>query len=452
MKKIFTFAAALLASLSMIAANYTPGEALEVQNDTVVFAKYFAKLSNGVTANNWAVDQSVGFKTDKSFSAVDSYVATSASGDTTLTLKGSPINPYTISSTGRTLHMRVHNVTGVTVYGVTSSANRGFKVHVSRVNNITSEDYVLPLVKDSILTKKNSFALTIDTLDYNQEYVISVRASCTGTNDSEVYLYAVRFVAGNATPINKYTVTYMDGETVLGTERVNEGETATKASNYEAKAHATFVGWFEDAALTDQADFNAAITADKTFYGKWTANAFTASTSLNIEQLVLDNGKGYDIAGALTAAHIEYANINALDSLNDEKTNRNEPFLGLKLKTTGAYVEVGLDADDVLRVKFGNVGADVKINGVPVAKADLATPYEYTATKQEYIRIETTSSSTVVLKQIMINQEIANVVLPEPIATGINNLEAAKAIKVIENGQIVIIKNGVRYNAVGAKL
>lgn len=33
-----------------------------------------------------------------------------------------------------------------------------------------------------------------------------------------------------------------------------------------------------------------------------------------------------------------------------------------------------------------------------------------------------------------------------------NNTEAVKAVKTIENGQIVIIKNGVKFNAVGAKL
>ncbi len=44
------------------------------------------------------------------------------------------------------------------------------------------------------------------------------------------------------------------------------------------------------------------------------------------------------------------------------------------------------------------------------------------------------------------------VTFPEKTATGINNIEAGKAVKVVENGQVVIIKNGVRYNAVGAKL
>ena len=35
---------------------------------------------------------------------------------------------------------------------------------------------------------------------------------------------------------------------------------------------------------------------------------------------------------------------------------------------------------------------------------------------------------------------------------GISNVDAAeKAVKTFENGQLVIIKNGVKYNALGAK-
>ena len=38
-------------------------------------------------------------------------------------------------------------------------------------------------------------------------------------------------------------------------------------------------------------------------------------------------------------------------------------------------------------------------------------------------------------------------------ATAITNTEVeAKAVKVIENGQLVIIKNGVKYNAIGTQL
>ncbi len=38
-------------------------------------------------------------------------------------------------------------------------------------------------------------------------------------------------------------------------------------------------------------------------------------------------------------------------------------------------------------------------------------------------------------------------------ATAVDNIEAApKAVKLIENGQLVIIKNGVRYNAAGSQI
>ena len=37
--------------------------------------------------------------------------------------------------------------------------------------------------------------------------------------------------------------------------------------------------------------------------------------------------------------------------------------------------------------------------------------------------------------------------------TAVENVEAeAKAVKMMENGQLVIIKNGVKYNALGAEL
>ena len=45
---------------------------------------------------------------------------------------------------------------------------------------------------------------------------------------------------------------------------------------------------------------------------------------------------------------------------------------------------------------------------------------------------------------------IDNVYFYEPKATAIdNNVEAVKAVKVIENGQLIIIKNGIRYNVAG---
>lgn len=181
------------------------------------------------------------------------------------------------------------------------------------------------------------------------------------------------------------------------------------------------------------------------------------ATSVNIEQWVLDNGKQNEAFKAvLEAANIEFENINELDSLNDEKTARNEPYLGLKLKKTGAFVALWLKEGSTVRVKFGFVGDNV--NGSISGETEeftpekLADPLVFTAPVDCYMKLTTTSDKTVVIKQVMVDEEIAEVVLPKS-PQGLDDINTGtKAVKTIENGQIVIIKNGIRYNALGAEL
>lgn len=137
------------------------------------------------------------------------------------------------------------------------------------------------------------------------------------------------------------------------------------------------------------------------------------SSSINIEQLVLDYGTSYDIAAALEEKNIEYASLNELDSLS-QKDGRNEPYLGLKIKTAGGYLKVSLKKDDVLKVKFGNIAdpLNITVEGEePVQHSEGI--YTYTATEADkYVTIATSTKNTVVFKQIMINEEIAEVTLP----------------------------------------
>ena len=146
------------------------------------------------------------------------------------------------------------------------------------------------------------------------------------------------------------------------------------------------------------------------------------ASSVNIEGWIIANGKqnidndhiGAAFTAVLDAANIEYGDINALDSLNDSKGNhRNEAYLGLKMKTAGAYMACWIQAGQTIRVKFGNVGASVKVsvNGdeQTLAKEQLANPLEYTATADAYVKFQTTSGSTVVVKQIMIDEPIVSV-------------------------------------------
>ena len=253
------------------------------------------------------------------------------------------------------------------------------------------------------------------------------------------------------------TVTYMDGATVLGTETVKVGEPATKYADYQEKPLAEFQGWYTDAELTSEADLNAAINADLTLYGKFVKTYISAN--LNIEQLVLDYGTNYDIKTALTAAGWDYANLNSLDTLNDleNKPNRNEPYLGLKLKTAGAYIQGWIPADGGVVIKFGNLGSDIKVS-VKGATTDMEQTFKaedlaemvnefpiYGFTEEVFVNVSTVSGGTVVLKQLMlINEGIQEVTLPDPSAYLITIAES-------ENGKVEANWDNKKYRTpVGA--
>ena len=108
-----------------------------------------------------------------------------------------------------------------------------------------------------------------------------------------------------------------------------------------------------------------------------------------------------------------------------------------------------------MKVKFGNLPAAIKvtINGEVQADHSEGNFELEAAAEDRYVTLATSSGSTVVFKQIMIGEDFAEVVLPESPATALENAEGeVKAVKRVVNGQLVIEREGVRYNAQGAVL
>lgn len=356
-------------------------------------------------------------------------------GGTTTTITSFVIKQETLC---KTIVSTVETLTAVTVNDVAISATDLASLVSNKYLFLEDKYVTAPVVKFT----KHTVITYDDTSTKEKDEVIEVTSQPATTtwgasatiNGSSYYVYTSKAASR--------TVTYMYGEQVLGTETVAANGNPAEYAQYETMPLATFGGWYKDADLT-QAVANIAaevISADATYYAKFT-KAYI-SKSVNIEQLVLDYGTKYDIKSALTAAGWAYENLNDLDTLNDieKKDNRNYAFLGLKMKTTGAYIQGNLKTDGILLVKFGNVGCDIKVT-VKGANTDqeatftkdqlAAQDYEfplYGYTEDVLVTFTTAGSSTVVLKQLMLD-EIAEVTLPAPSAYLVTCAEA-------ENGKV----------------
>ena len=85
---------------------------------------------------------------------------------------------------------------------------------------------------------------------------------------SNITLYA-KWTAESGT----FTVTFnSNGGSAVPAQTVKAGEKAVKPAN-PTKSGSTFSGWYSDAALTTQYNFNSAVTANVTLYAKWTTSS-----------------------------------------------------------------------------------------------------------------------------------------------------------------------------------
>ena len=280
------------------------------------------------------------------------------------------------------------------------------------------------------------FTKTVTTIyEDNSQVVKDVEVEVTaeevaGAWQAQATINSVTYTI-NAAKAASFTVHYMDGTTELGTENVAVNETVADYAKYEQKSLATFVGWYIDVDLTSEAILTAPINAETYLYAKF-ENKY--AESINIEQLVLDNGTTYDLMSFMGGKGFASNITNSLDTLNDleKKDNRNYAYLGLKVKAEGKLLNFRLAANSTVKVKFGNVGATplVSINGSEYAAMELAEGvYTYTATDEALISIKTASSATLIFKQIMIDADLADVVLPAPGAYAITLTPG-------ENGQL----------------
>lgn len=132
-------------------------------------------------------------------------------------------------------------------------------------------------------------------------------------------------------------------------------------------------------------------------------------------------------------------------------------------KTYGTYIQpngnkrkvtIPCGAGNSVRIYVQDAVAGVAVEGATVSTIDLVA---WGAGKDQYTTLTAGSDGEIVIwsddrtESYTAKKFKLGAIIPEaPVA--IDNVAAAKAYKVVENGQLIIIKNGVRYNALGAKL
>ncbi|MBQ9340671.1 MAG: hypothetical protein IJS13_10135 [Paludibacteraceae bacterium] len=216
----------------------------------------------------------------------------------------------------------------------------------------------------------------------------------------------------NLAKATSFVVTYMDGETVLGTENVAVNGNPAEYAQYQSKNLATFLGWYSNADLADEhavADMAAEVIDEATTYYAKFENKY--AESINIEKAVMENGKGYGIIAQLGTLGYASNITGSLDSLGVKDDGlRNYAYLGLKVKQNGALLNFRLAAGNTVTIKFGEIKKtpNVSINGGEYAEMVITDKvYTHTAGEaDELISIKMMDGNAVVFQQIMIGEEL----------------------------------------------
>ncbi len=328
-------------------------------------------------------------------------------------------------------------------------------------------------------------------LDDSKAYNIFLHGVKTSDGkDQDVYAYAILLIKGEPStdpvlnvaperltleatasdPAPSQTVKFTGKNLAAGTYNLSvpsvEGLSAepvsvTVAEDGKLNAEITLTYAPKEDVAADVAELSLTIDALRAAVTVSYSASFAKSylnRSVNIEQWILDNGKKDDAFRALlNEANIEFGNIEKLDSLNDSKPQRNYPYLGQKIKKQGGYIACWLKAGDRISVRFGFVGDKVigSINGESeemVPQDNTIEDLIFTAPADCFMKLSTSSNSTVVLKQIMLNEDCQDVTLPpSPEAIDLVGTDG-KAVKRIENGMLIIEREDKTFNAIGVEI
>lgn len=224
--------------------------------------------------------------------------------------------------------------------------------------------------------------------------------------------------------------------------------------------------FFFAAALVAAATINAE-TYDFATYATeadWVVTNATKNASLSTEDKLV-----YDIKGNIEAVvspkgaeNIQFTIKNGSDKAKAFNINLGNSFeFGGKngiIKLSG--VQVGANIQLVVAAKGSTAAnfkdaADIYPKGAIAVSTDLTAPAKSSAGADEkgyvWVTLEyQATSANVEIKEFDGGYRIKSMTIGGTTAIDNTNAEAVKAVKYMENGQLIIEKNGIKYNALGA--
>lgn len=224
--------------------------------------------------------------------------------------------------------------------------------------------------------------------------------------------------------------------------------------------------FFFAAALVAAATINAE-TYDFATYATeadWVVTNATKNASLSTEdKLVYDIKGGVEVVVSPKGAeNIQFTIKNGSDKAKAFNINLGNSFeFGGKngiIKLSG--VQVGANIQLVVAAKGSTAAnfkdaADTYPKGARAVSTDLTAPAKGSAGADEkgyvWVTLEYQAiSANVEIKEFDGGYRIKSMTIGGTTAIDNTNAEAVKAVKYMENGQLIIEKNGIKYNALGA--
>lgn len=310
-----------------------------VEDDVELFAKWTAfdgcvYLAPVASGDALAVGDNVNLKTG-SFGGTVKVAGLNAAGKIAYNAAGLAFTGGGGDSIRVTLTEKMMPGTKITVrLQANDTGNRGLKLRKLDKTEVASLGW-----SSATVGAVESFSYTVvadDGLDGKQAFILS--------RNNTVYL---KYISVENCAPEEFVVTYMDGESTMGTENVYSGYHPTAAGIVTRKSGYAFEGWKETVDGAVKALNTITITADKTLYAEYSARDCSGN-GVMFSQVAKANTleSDYSLSGTTEVSIGEYATVTG----GEVYLNNNSSNTRVKITKTTSVIQLTSGDDGYIHV------------------------------------------------------------------------------------------------------